>query len=1620
MAFIVAIITTLVLVSQCLQDGPFELSRSELPLALPLYNHISSIFNNELHIIGGLTQGDISNNNTYYTSQSLSIDDFRNTSTSPIVFNSKSNTIPDFWSAPSCNYQCHVTIDNYIYIVQSDSRNQPYLILYDMNTTSYVPSANYPYDITSYVDMQYGTDSSSIAVDGCVVSDGRYIWFIGSSTLQQFDGHFQNTVVLDTITQFWNITDIYQILRNRKGIGCHIHGKYLYMFGGEAGGSELSLIEKCQVKGNSVFYSTVNCEVLDASIQYIRSHFHVSPVDFYGDDFVLLHGGQTLDAQQHAELFYLRTETILSSIVIPFNSEFSDGYNWVLVDGYLVLIGGMNSTDTVGTAIVYADTLSFFMDYNHHSPLNFSCITTYITNTHGHNGGDPPIDVDSYLLEHNNGELVIEIVEPLQMPSEHLSIGFSGGWFFGRELDSRMLFFRMKARKEVQISVTPGLAADFNVVTLSALTNIEFMNESLRYGVFWFKWSAQLDDAGNTISMPFWRAGVGDVVDTFSFSELGDTWSSTSDPIPEDVYMPRMKSMTLEDAKFRFYTDTCSLAIRFISIVSDNVSTNASFMVGQTLNIHWNLTWASSLIVPIYIKSNTMIGINRVMYIHENNTCVLCINEADDACDSCDQGIQITDLTTYDIEQNLYEIAVSSQLDQVNILQHNQLLDAATFERIVMVVEITIDVSQMNDTNETHGLYPGGEIYMTPIIHNAVVPTQPNGTVYIHFDGDLSFESDAEMFIDFYNNDCIIKLDTVHVQCSDPITVPRSMILKPIAENNYIVSIESNDVQLIGKTTFSFSRMIQTVSVTFSDSLYFGEVIDVAVDIMDDLVYQPVSEITVLNDKYSVQKIISLVMDEFIEQCNIRTPLAYTIESCDYGMEFSSNNASQIHHYIDLSLSSVDTYLEANNARILIHNCPIGQGLVGGGLSSYSCSPCSGNNVGLLADSQCVSCDDVPGVACFGSTNLVVDHNHWMALHNGKNDDIFAAMYQSKRIISKFCPDGYCCQGLNGCNYTQTQSLCASNRDPDIPLCGACLDGYSEVFGSTSCKKCVDNHAAWYILLVFVIAMVCVTLLILVDNPNPTKHDGLELKYRSLLFWDDMQSLQICYFRPLLYFFQSIALITISRGIWFYLTPIVEVLSFDFWLESKDSDAGVCFIPNLKSMDKELWTLIFPCFMFVSIAIAAVLQRYVLKDRVKKRFQFGWNVVFAICLILMGNIITTMLKVTACSTIGNTTVHFYGGYLECYGFYWNFAIIIVVVLILFWLAIWCLLYRMDVAQRDTRKSVFRTITKPYKNELWFWEMILISRRIVLSFFVTFQYFDEQVIQYILVMFGLIYFGLQSYFKPFKYPNVNTLELVCIMMLIVGLVTISFGFSDEDLQGIMSVVVLIPILLFLLYVVLVIQYALRNAQNRIDPNNPAQKKRIDLMLDRWTVSMKSVFNEPDTKQDGKIKSQDQVFSETGTEIIFSDSDSEKAIEVVVPTKKRKKATKSGKKTKKTKKGVKGQNSAKAKAKTKPKVPHDVNATRGKKSKESKKSNEKPKSKKKIVQSRDARTTKSVTKKSKAKQNSKGKPRSNSSISTKSASKTSKNAVKNSTVTTTKKKKKTKTEKGSNPESSSYVE
>eukprot|EP01083_Nonionella_stella_P190107 704238_1 len=1407
-------------------------SASSTKLPINLFSHITAMYNNSLYVVGGLTNNFTNPmaSEAIYVAESFTMD---NLSNHDISFVLREDVSPyHVWEYPIwCEHQCEVQIHELLYMVQVDEE-YPFILIYDMQNNVFTLSdLYYRANETVYetyvgaLDLRWYINPSRSPlepipdvedlINGCVVTYNGYIYIMSSQT---YGGSLNyNGFVYDINNDHWNPSK-YALSAMRAGIGCVTFNNDLYLFGGLSQNEEVQYIEKCDLTHAHDLTSTylISCDLVIGVMAYPRSYCRAYETS---DNYFLIYGGTSSEAKQHVEVFNPVNEQMLSDSPFSINELSIYSHSYLFVDDYLILTGGIrDDNNDIQNGLKYLDTSLLFT--NNDPAFVDPCRTTYIADTNAAYLSD--VNIDEYLFQNDNSELFFEVYE--------------NGDAFGFIIDSfareslRILFDR-SSDQSLRVSMSGYDNADeyleiehlFDELDMNMISEVTNINMLSNHSAFWMKWSPITDSNGNALTVPYWRMGFGDITDKYNIMDYASS--------PENqIFMGHITNVLIFGGKYHFYTDTCSLTISIV---------NNSFAIGDYLHVTWYLEEASSLVVPIHIKSTDIIGIDGAIEI-ENNS-----------CSSCSTGISIADLATYDINNNYYEVFISSAFKNLNVVR-----DPIILSRIVMEVEIILSLSNSS------GLYPNSYLFVTPNITNEDNPTQPNGTIIMHFDEDLSFNNDeAYIFIDFYYDICNITYNSITISCADPIVIPSGMKFKPISHNHYTVTIISNDIQLVGQTSFSFSRQIQTVSLQLDQSFYLGEIIHFSIDIIDDKIYQNTSTISVANSYYGIEYEINIKFNHGTDiYCAITTVSTKSVESCANGLSlraFNTRTDTELHpRNFTLSVLSPDTYFNESSATntisktIFIENCPIGEGLVGNALTSYICQPCEWDEVNVIPNSQCIPCDGLLGIECQGSSNLIVSYNSWAAVNTIDNQypfDLFSYESKDSMIISHFCPAGHCCQDMDGCNYihdeANSSSLCASNRDPNTPLCGSCLKGYSEVIGSSGCKRC-DKNNYWYLLFLFVIAFFMVLFVVIVDPPVPPSKTQKEVSYSTLLMKDDLRALQTCFARPLTYFFQAISYITIQTGFLFYLTPVIRLLSFDlFVIDGSDNKSGVCFVKNMNSIQKELLYLLFPFFMFLSVAMFGIFN--ICSKSICKRHLFGWNMFYSVFLILVGNCISNILKVLACSQIGSVMVHFYGGFLECFGFVWCIALIAMIIIIVFWIWIGLRLYKMDSKTRHSRQSSFRAITKPYGTEYWYWEIMLISRRVLIASLVTFQYFSLYTVQYVLLILLVIYFGIHIHFKPYKYKRANNMESLCMFMLILGLSSLIFGFHVSIL---MSIAVISPILCFVIYVIVAIKHCVdvkkmdeMSTMNTKD-NNELQHRINNLMTsDRLTESQKSLFN-----------------------------------------------------------------------------------------------------------------------------------------------------------------------------------
>lgn len=205
-------------------------------------------------------------------------------------------------------------------------------------------------------------------------------------------------------------------------------------------------------------------------------------------------------------------------------------------------------------------------------------------------------------------------------------------------------------------------------------------------------------------------------------------------------------------------------------------------------------------------------------------------------------------------------------------------------------------------------------------------------------------------------------------------------------------------------------------------------------------------------------------------------------EICDTGLYVQGISIENVHKEYNITVNTENTDLVSNNITIKIKPCPSGYGVAGAAKQCVRCSKGT-YSFGELT-SECIECDDtLEGIECLGGDNVLISYNYWMRIG------------EHGQIISSDCPNGRCCQYAEGCDFKDKSSLCATNRNVSVPLCGRCDDGFSELLGTSECGLC-DGFQFIFVLLpaAGLFAVLFSIYLLCFDHSNPPDdHDARRL-----------------------------------------------------------------------------------------------------------------------------------------------------------------------------------------------------------------------------------------------------------------------------------------------------------------------------------------------------------------------------------------------------------------------------------------------------------------------------------------------------------------------------------------------
>eukprot|EP01083_Nonionella_stella_P208938 757876_1 len=704
-----------------------------------------------------------------------------------------------------------------------------------------------------------------------------------------------------------------------------------------------------------------------------------------------------------------------------------------------------------------------------------------------------------------------------------------------------------------------------------------------------------------------------------------------------------------------------------------------------------------------------------------------------------------------------------------------------------------------------------------------------------------------------HKGDCVLHGTNSTQECEKGLSIPKTMKILKTTQNYTMRVVYSFGRSVFGETKMYLSRAVIDITIYLPSSIVPGQNITVNFtnnNNPDHLLIQPTSLIYM----GGIQYLFEILIDHSNGACKMSV---YKIEipympklmgnpSCTTGFPVSIHSNPK---RIEMQLSSNDSVVNAL-VTIDIEQCTKGQYT---NKDTSQCIDCEYNSYSLHKGNKCIKCDEKDrGYSCEGGYNVFVAQNHWICIRNYTvdNAEIFGKKNRDISIISVMCPPSYCCtqDTQYGCQLNNTDSLCNYGRDPDTVLCGACLKGYSEVFGSNTCQKCKND---WWTLCIPIISALLYAIIMGIsqlDDDQNAKQPILFSELKTMLL------------RSMTYFMQSVYFFCSQQGLITYLSTVTSVFNLSPEYNGSGGGIYICFLSNLNAIHKQLLYLLVPVTVLLWIIIIKTVlklcrctQRAQSKSKhiemVERRmfesktiitrnrgFTFinrgivvgnkwflnyrsaFWNAI----LLAMGNVTCTMFKLISCSPIGAIKVHSYAGYERCHGFTWMMAFFGIIIIVFFWFRMFVRLYQMG-EQRSKSDHFLYSLIKRYAPHRWYWEFVLIVRRIIVSIASAFLYSYRPISNWIVGVVLLFCLVLQLSYEPFESRIVDCFEAWCIFLSIISLLLIALlsDRNEQMYQVFLSVglviIILIPIIIYLYNVIRFVCYKCNNKQTPIEKN-----------------------------------------------------------------------------------------------------------------------------------------------------------------------------------------------------------
>eukprot|EP01084_Bolivina_argentea_P183754 317041_1 len=514
---------------------------------------------------------------------------------------------------------------------------------------------------------------------------------------------------------------------------------------------------------------------------------------------------------------------------------------------------------------------------------------------------------------------------------------------------------------------------------------------------------------------------------------------------------------------------------------------------------------------------------------------------------------------------------------------------------------------------------------------------------------------------------------------------------------------------------------------------------------------------------------------------------------------------------LKISIINDNLVLVNNRIHLQITSCPVG---FGPDSNHYHCHVCPDATYNLSPNNteQCKSCnqDKNKGIVCYGG-QVLLENDYWVGIF----DDV---------MVTQICPSLYCCSNTF-CNYYYNKSiLCAENRHLSIPLCGACIDGFTEAINSPKCMICNEYYYVWLWKPITLAVVYTLYLILCHKNTNTTTHSksnktDIENPHRRChscinqcqIWFSNKYFVLLCQtliLRVLLYYEQALGSILWPSSNTPYMAGLYTVASvFNLETNIPNIDAAPkCFMQGLTSKHKILlallpWGIIFA--LLILIFIFETCRRIIIPKQCKI-LNTNFNKAFLQWLIIsVGQLLSISFKLLNCQKVGTKYVHWYFGTEECFATWTMYvSIVFIIAVFIVFTAMWIAMCRKSKDEREDPNYYLNGMCKYYKEKYYYWEFVLLIRRTVISSFAilyTFEWFSSALISLLLICLVL-----HHKHQPFRTNESNIAESIALCGLIIVIsiqMTIaSIGSVDFVAAVILTLFMIVPIFAIVVYAI----------------------------------------------------------------------------------------------------------------------------------------------------------------------------------------------------------------------------